>query len=176
MADQVFNAKNARVRVFTFKDGLLSKIAHDLEIDVERFSISVALGNGAPRSIDARFDLQSLRVLHALVAGRAVAMSESDKKTIRANIDKDVLQTSRFPEAVFRANEVTEEAGGHRVMGQLTLHGETRNLVARVQRMESRHQCEIDVFQPEFGIKPYSAMLGALRVQPRIRVRVETLG
>lgn len=174
MSEQVFDASNSKVRVFTYKDGLLSKIAHDLEIDVQRFSIRVDLDGDAVQNISARFETGSLTVLHAVTRNGPQAVSEGDKQTIRRNIEKDVLESVRFPEAVFVSRNVTERADNFQISGTLTLHGQARDVDVRVARLGARLRAEVDLHQPNWGIKPYSAMMGTLRVQPRVRVVVET--
>jgi hypothetical protein len=60
-----FNESQAECLVFTFKDGLLSKIAHDLKVQVTRLVVDVT-----PVAVRAEFDLQSLRVVVAMKDGQ----------------------------------------------------------------------------------------------------------
>ena len=57
---------NGQFYVFTFKEGLLSSIAHDLRLSLPQFEISF---NGA--DVDATFNLKSLAVDGA-VANREI--------------------------------------------------------------------------------------------------------
>ena len=54
------------------------------------------------------------------------------------------------------------------VVGKLTLHGQSQEI--RGKRTGNSAEFRID--QRAFGIKPYSAMLGALKVKPEVTVRV----
>ncbi|MEZ4248058.1 MAG: hypothetical protein R3B99_07445 [Polyangiales bacterium] len=54
-----FDATRAECSVFTYKDGLLSKIAHDLRVKVERFEVKV---DGAERNGSDLRRGKSLRV------------------------------------------------------------------------------------------------------------------
>jgi hypothetical protein len=168
-----FTQDDAECRVFTFKEGLLSPIAHDLEIAVERFSIE-----WDESKLEARFDPSSLRVLHARKEGRAdsSALSDKDKRKIEANIQGDVLEVKRHPaEIVFAAAPVplAGGAGGEgAVRGELQLHGRARTIEARVRRDGERWIGEATLHQPDFGITPYSAMMGALRVKADVEIRV----
>ncbi len=56
------------------------------------------------------------------------------------------------------------------VDGALTLCGVTRPLVVTLRREAGRLVCEATVQQPAWGITPFRAMLGALRVQADVRV------
>lgn len=163
-----FDATTAECRVFTFKEGALSAIAHDLELAVGTASIEV----GDDLAIEARIGLAGLRVLHAVKDGHATtALSDSDKRKIERTMADDVLDTRRHGEAVFRGK--AEPAGAsYRVSGELTLHGKTRPLTVTGQARDGRHVFEVSLHQPDFGIKPYSAMLGTLKVKADVKVRI----
>lgn len=163
-----FDATTAECRVFTFKEGALSAIAHDLELAVGTASIEV----GDDLAIEARIGLAGLRVLHAVKDGHATtALSDSDRRKIERTMADDVLDTRRHGEAVFRGK--AEPAGAsYRVSGELTLHGKTRPLTVTGQARDGRHVFEVSLHQPDFGIKPYSAMLGTLKVKADVKVRI----
>jgi len=155
--------------VFTFKEGVLSALAHDLEIVVGTFAIDVA----DDLAVDARFQAASLSVAHAIKDGRASdALGASDKKKIEKTIATEVLDDRRFPEIRFVAPAPERSGGGFIYRGQLTLHGKTRPLEVRARAEGGMHVAEVVLHQPDFGIKPYSAMLGTLKIKPDIRVRV----
>jgi polyisoprenoid-binding protein YceI len=166
-----FDAQAAECLVFTHKEGLLSAIAHDLRIAVTRFTIDV---DEDQRSIKARFDAASLRVLSAMRDGQPAPelLSEADHRKIEQNIQKDVLDAAKYPEVVFASTEVRPVEDGFAIVGQLTLHGRTRELRFTTQATGDRQVAEIRLHQPDYGIKPYSAMLGTLRVQADVTVRV----
>ena len=172
-----FHQDNADVLVFTFKEGLLSAIAHDLEIRVTKFAIHV---DEATKAIDATFDARSLKVMGAMKDGaRATgALSDSDKQKIEANIADDVLHAKKHPEIRFTSTSVEEDPSGtgYRVRGRLALAGQTHE-IAFVSRTDGEGQvAEIKLDQPTWGIKPYSAMLGTLKIKPEIIVRVALPG
>ncbi len=164
-----FDASSASCHVLTFKEGVLSALAHDLEIVVKRFTIELA----DDLAIDARFDAGSLTVAHAMKEGRpSDALGDGDKRKIEKTIATDVLDTRRFPEIRFVAPAPTAAGDGFAYRGQLTLHGKTRAVEARSQVSGAHQVAELVLHQPDFGIKPYSAMLGTLKIQPDIRVRI----
>jgi polyisoprenoid-binding protein YceI len=61
---------------------------------------------------------------------------------------------------------------GYDVEGTLTLTGVSRPVTVEVRRDGERLVAEVLVHQPAFGIRPYSAMLGALKVKADVLVRV----
>src|SRR5215472_5047976 len=164
-----FDETSGECLVFTYKEGLLSAIAHDLEVRVTRFVIEV---DEVGRAVDARFAADSLRVVRALREGQETALRPGDSDQIEENIRRDVLEPDRHPDIRFRSSRVEERSGGYVVTGTLEIRGTTRPLELRVDREGDRWVSEVRLHQPDFGIKPYSAMLGALRVKADVLVRV----
>jgi polyisoprenoid-binding protein YceI len=165
------DASTAECLVFTFKEGLLSKIAHDLKIQVSRFTVTI---DDATQAITAELDARSLRVLGAVKDGRddAHALSEGDKAKIAGQIVDDVLHASEYPAVRFASTAVTARAdGGYDVTGNLTLHGVTRLVSTRTQLENGRQVAELVIHQPDYGIKPFKALMGTLKVQADVRVR-----
>lgn len=164
-----FDATQAECRVFTFKEGLLSAVAHDLELEVRSFEVEVD-----ERGIRARFDPSSIQVVDAVVDGRRSpgTLSDKDKAKIHSNIVSDVLSVKRHPDVRFESTEVTEKDSGWTVRGRLELAGRTKELVIDARREGDHAVAEVVLHQPDFGIKPFTAMLGTLKIKPDVRVRI----
>jgi polyisoprenoid-binding protein YceI len=167
----IITEREGEVRIFTEKDGLLSAVAHDLEIAVERFRIE---WDDARSKLTATFDPKSLRVLHAIVRGAPSpsSLSSKDVRKIEENIQRDVLETARHPDVTFESTSIEADGDAQRVRGTLTLHGRKKPLDARFTRDGDRHVTELTFDQRDFGITPYSAMMGTLRIKPEVRVRI----
>ena len=58
------------------------------------------------------------------------------------------------------------------MQGELTLHGVTKPLAARTRLVDGRQQLELTLHQPDYGITPYRAMLGTLKIKPDVTVRI----
>lgn len=166
-----FDPNSAECSVYTFKDGLLSSVAHDLKIKVTRFSLKVE-----PGAVEGRWDARSLVVEVAMREGREApgVLGQRDMDKIAKNIREDVLSSDRHPEIVFRSDSVSVAAAGDRatIKGTLTLAGRSKALTCEARREGGRWLSEVVLHQPDFGVKPYSAMLGALKIKPDVRVRV----
>ncbi len=156
--------------VLTFKDGVLSAIAHDLKISVDRGSLTFE-EEGDPR-VEATFDPQSLRVVCARKDGRDMpsALGPGDRKKIEANIQKDVLHTKKHGEIRFVSRSISRDGDRATLTGDLTLHGRTQPLTVTARKEGDAWITEVPLHQPDFGITPYSAMLGTLKIQPTVRV------
>lgn len=166
-----YEAQSGDCVVLTFKEGVLSAVAHDLELRVGSFTIDV---DDTSHAIDARFDLRSLRVVCAMKDGRESpsTLSDKDMREIERNMEKDVLDTRRWPEARFVSKTVRADGEAWVIGGDLTLCGKSRGVEPRATRTGDRLEARVRLHQPDFGIKPYKAMLGALRVQADVEVRV----
>lgn len=167
-----YDASNAECRVFTFKEGALSALAHDLEIEVGRFTIEVTGEGPDALAVDARFEAGSLKVLHAIKDGRPNEMSAGDKHKIESNMKDDVLDVRRYPEIRFRAARVVRGGDGYVVAGELSLHGKSRPVEVKSHLSGGKQVAEITLHQPDFGIKPFSAMLGTLKIKPDLKIRI----
>jgi len=166
-----FDATTAECFVFTFKEGLLALVAHDLQIRVTELSIEI---DDETRAIDARFAPDSLRVVGAIRNGQLVrdALSAGDRNEIESNIVQYVLQSAQFPEIRFVSSAVTEKRGSFAIKGTLTLHGRERRIKVTAQRHEKMYTAECTLHQPDFGITPYRALLGTLRISPEVKIQV----
>ena len=166
-----YDAYNSECLIFSFKDGLLARLAHDLKLQVERFSIEV---DETTRQIKATFDPSSIQVVCAMVDGRddPSTLSKGDKKKIYDNATKDVLRTRKYPEVRFDSTNVVERGEGFAIEGTLQMHGKSRNIQTSVRPDGDRWVTELELHQPDFGIKPFTAALGALKVKPDVLVRV----
>ncbi len=159
--------------MFTRAEGLLSAFAHDLKIRVETFSLAVDDVTGA---VFAELDAASLRVVCAMRGDEEAPelLGANDLETIAATI-RDVLEVARHPTIRFHSSTPPEPDASHaglRIAGRLELHGTVRDVAIHASRQGGRYVGETTLHKPDFGIRPYSAMLGALRVAPDVRVRV----
>lgn len=166
-----YDAYNSQCLIFSFKDGLLARLAHDLKLQVERFSIEV---DETTHQIKATFDPSSIQVVCAQVDGRddPSTLSKGDKRKIYDNATKDVLHTRKHPEVRFDSTNVVERGEGFAVEGTLQMHGKSRSIQTSVRPDGDRWVTELKLHQPDFGIKPFTAALGALKVKPDVLVRV----
>lgn len=157
-----YDASQVEVFVYTYKEGALWALAHDLKLQVTRCELMLD-----ESKVTATFDASSLRV-------SCPRKDERDNPgglprlvfpEIEKNVVKDVLEAAKFPQVRFESTSVTE----HEVVGQLTLHGVTRELRC-TRKPDGTVEARLD--QRHFGIKLYSAMFGALKVKAEVVVTV----
>lgn len=116
----------------------------------------------------------SLRVVAAMRGGKEdpAALSDRDRQDIEGNVAREVLEAHRFPEASFVSTEVLRG----RIRGTLSLHGCDQAGEFPFEEISGRCIARIDLDVRRFGIRPYTAMLGALRVAPIVHIVVSTPG
>lgn len=166
------DAKTAECLLFTEKAGLLASAAHDLKLLVERFELELS---PAPLEVRARFDAASVRVVCARQQGRDApgVLSPKDRAEIEATVARTVLEAQRYPSIEFRSTSIAlHESGGFRVEGVLSLHGREQPIAMLARRHGELAIADGRLHQPDFGIAPYSAMLGALKIKPDVAFRV----
>ena len=168
MSQQNFGPDNASLTIRTGRTGGAAKAGHDLVIEVE--SWQAALDPEAQPALTLTADSRSLRVLEG--TGGIKSLTESDKADIRKTIDKEVLKGTPIE---FRSSKVEEAPGGLNVHGELSLCGRQALVVFDLTvGDDGRVTGSADVAQTAFGIKPYSALFGALKVADEVRVEIDS--
>jgi polyisoprenoid-binding protein YceI len=106
--------------------------------------------------------------------GGVKPLSDRDRREIAVTTRK-VLGTDQHPEAVFAADSFRPAAdGGGEITGAFTLRGRERPLRLQVKQTGAdRYYAETQIVQSDYGIKPYTAFLGALRVRDAVDVTVD---
>lgn len=108
-------------------------------------------------------------------------ISEGDRKKTRENmLKKDQIWVDKHPTISFRSTSVSSsEENTLDVQGELTLRGATRAVQLPmelvVEQKGTRIKGRLVVTHAEFGFKPYSAPLGALRNKENITFVIDVL-
>jgi polyisoprenoid-binding protein YceI len=157
----------ADIEVYTFREGLLSSVGHDLKLRAT--GVRFEVDESAP-AVRVWVDPSSLRVVCAMREGREAPglLSEADKADIERHVRRDVLEAERHPDIRFDSTLIQ----GKQVTGLLTLHGVTRELRFNWWEEEGARVAELRLDQREWGIRPYRALMGALKLQPEVRIRI----
>jgi hypothetical protein len=156
------------ILIDTFREGMLAVVGHDLRIEAQRFELRAVGGN-----LTAKVDLRALRVLGSIVKGRleSGAPGPSERAEIEQRIHNDILDTARTPEASLTAT-VQADGAGFIITGTLALCGRAQPLRARVIRAADALETSVELAPSHYGIKPFRALGGALRVADKVIVRV----
>jgi polyisoprenoid-binding protein YceI len=163
---------NATLSVRTERAGAAAKAGHDLVLHVTSWEATLVVGEDmAETSIELAADAASLRVVEA--TGGMQPLGDEDLANIHQTIDDEVL---RRQDIRFRSTRVQAEPDGSsiRAEGDLTLAGETRPIAFDLEiGDDGALSATAVVTQTAWGMKPYSALFGALKVKDDVEVVLE---
>jgi YceI-like domain len=151
--------------VRTERRGTVAKAGHDLLIHVTRWS--AALDLDAP-SLTLDADPTSLRVREG--TGGMMALDDGDLANIETTINDEVLLRRDIS---FRSTQVDVAGETVSVQGDLTLFGSTRPITFDLALAGGRISGTAVVKQTDFGMKPYTALFGALKVADEVTVQID---
>jgi polyisoprenoid-binding protein YceI len=165
------------LRLKTSRTGLGRKAGHDLTIEVTRWSGDVVADASDPGRSSVTFtaDVDSLEVLEGV--GGLKALTDADRADIKQTIRDKILRPAEHPSITFTSTGVAGSPESFTVTGDLTIMGTTRpiTLEARMDG-DGRVRGAGTVVQSTWGIKPYSALAGALRLADEVRVEFDLAG
>jgi YceI-like domain len=160
-----FGPENATLTVRTKRQGAASKAGHDLLIEVTSWSATLDEG-----SIALTADPASLRVLEG--TGGMMTLGDDDKAGIAQTIDEEVLKGTPIE---FRSSAVELDAAGSpgKVSGELELAGRRRPIDFELTSADGRITGTATLKQTDWGMKPYSALFGTLKVADEVVVEID---
>lgn len=157
--------------VRTRKGGAASKAGHNLLIEVTDWTATLEVGDadGTPR-VELTADPRSLRVREG--SGGISALDEGDKTGIEKTIDEEVLRGGAI---TFRSTAVGGGGGSERlaVTGEVSVGGHGQPVSFELSCDGARLTGSASVTQSGFGIKPYSALFGTLKVLDELTVEID---
>jgi polyisoprenoid-binding protein YceI len=167
-------AAESSLTVFVGKAGLLSALGHDHIIAAKSFGgrAMVPASDLGQGSLEFEVEAKSL-----VVADQGI--SDKERNEIQEAMHAVVLETSRFPKIGFRSVSIANlkpsgEGQSFTLNGDLTLHGVTRRVavpvIVTITSERLRATGEITIKQTDFGIKPYSAGLGSVKVKDAVKL------
>jgi polyisoprenoid-binding protein YceI len=158
---------NATLRVKTGRSGAAAKAGHDLVIEVTSWEATLDVGDAPSMQLSA--DPTSLKVIEG--KGGMQALDDDGKADILKSIDKDVLKKQAIE---FRSTSVAQSNGGLAVKGDLELVGKTAPVEFQLTVGDDGVlNGSATVTQSTWGMKPYSALFGALKVNDAVEVLVD---
>jgi polyisoprenoid-binding protein YceI len=165
------STESGRIVLRTFRDGLAATAGHDLIIDLLSWSGELTVDNDkVPEALEARIDLTAFSVREG--TGGIKPLTDRDRREIAATARR-LLSTDQHPEAVFTATRFEASGESGVIEGNLSLRGVSRPLRLQVSQTGSgRYKITGTVVQSAYGIKPYTAFFGALKVRDTVGIEV----
>jgi len=157
--------------VRTVRGGAAAKAGHDLLIHVISWSATLVLDEDpAACGLELAADATSLRVIEG--TGGAFELGDDEIANIQQTIDDEVLIKQQIS---FRSTRVTDASDGRlAVEGELKIVGKTHPIAFELAvGNDGTLSGSATVTQTEWGMKPYSALFGALKVADDVEVAAE---
>lgn len=165
------SSEHGRLSVHTERGGAAAKAGHDLHMEVTSWEGTLQLTDDPhSSSVHLTADAGSLRVVDG--TGGMVKLGEDDKSDIKQTIDEEILKATTI---AFDSTSVRPGADGqgYEVDGELELLGR-RAPVSFALVLDGEHLTgRATVKQTDWGIKPYSALFGTLKVADEVDVAVD---
>lgn len=177
--------EDSELRVLVFADGALARLGHPHVIGGGVISGSIWLAEDFHRSsLELSIDVPAMRVddpewrraegFDPHMDGDAIAGTGDNMRS------PDVLDAERYPQIVIRSVAVSGPQWQPDVTVEITLRGQTRVLTVPVALDIADGTItatgRFRLLQTEFGIEPFSALGGRLRVADEMLVRFRVLG
>jgi polyisoprenoid-binding protein YceI len=162
----VLGPETATLIVRTGKAGAAAKAGHNLTIEVTAWEATLKLGPAS--SIRLTADGGSLKVREG--HGGMIPLGQEETRSIERSIDEDVLKRGAI---AFASTAITPDAaaGGLAVTGELELNGKRRPISFAIAiGTDGALSGSAIVKQSDWGIKPYSALFGTLKVVDEVEV------
>jgi len=169
-----FSPPNGQLMLKVFREGMAARMGHDLVFEVRRWSAKLVVDPEelSRSTLEATAEISSFDIVEA--TGGAKALGRGDKADIKKNIEEKILDTRRFPAISFNSTavEMIDERQA-RIAGELTIAGTARPATMDLKLNDGRARGTMTVIQSQWGIKPFSAMMGALKVRDAVEVILE---
>ena len=158
-------ASDGELSIRTGVAGRAARMGHRLTIAVTRWQATVQWSGADPVAVEFTVDTDSLEVLRG--EGGVKGLSGPEKAVVRSNALKS-LQANRFPEIVFAADVIDKTDDGYRLTGRLRVRDKAQEHVIDLRTEDLgdswRLSAESQVRQSDYGIKPYSLLMGSVQV------------
>jgi hypothetical protein len=157
--------------IITRREGMLSAVGHDLRLRPTQITCSV---DHSHCRVDVRIVAASMGVVCALDGDREDygALSDSDRRKITEALHNDILNIRKFPEICCSLTWEPQTSTHLQLTGSLTLHGVTRPVSLSCALTNEQWQGQLFIDHTLFGIKPFTAFFGALKVRREVLVQV----
>lgn len=159
---------DGRLLIRTGRSGLGRRAGHDLTIEATRWTAAAEVREPLDASsVEVTVDVDALEVREG--AGGVKPLTGEDRAEIEKNLRK-VLDVRRYPHITFVSTRI---AGDEEIEGDLTIMGRVKPVRIRAALDGDRVRGGVTVTQSRWGIKPYSAFFGALRLADDVEIEFD---
>lgn len=149
--------------------GRAARMGHRLTIAMTRWRATVNWADCRPVRAELAVETDSFEVLRG--DGGVKGLSAAEKALVRSNALKS-LSANRFRQIRYAADTIEETNDGYRLTGALQIRGHSRGHVIDVHTQDIedswRMSVESTIRQSDYGIKPYSLLMGSVQVADEV--------
>ena len=161
-----FGPDNGTLTVRTGKAGAASKAGHNLRLEVTSWSATLELGDQPSLRLSA--DSRSFRVIEG--SGGVMPLGDEEKAAIPQTIDEEVLKGAPIE---FQSTRVEVNGSRADVDGELDIFGSRRPVTFALELADGHVRGAARINQSDWGVKPYSALFGTLKVADEVDIEVD---
>lgn len=152
------------------RDGMAKKMGHDLTLEVGDWSADVTVDDDPANSeLTLTAKPASMKVVEA--RGGAKPLSDNDKTDIKKNIDTKILSGGQA--ITFKSKSVSLSGNKANVSGDLTIQGKSQPAQVQLTLTDTRVTGRTSLTQSKFGITPFKALGGMLKVKDNVEIEFE---
>ena len=165
------DASDGELLIRTGVKGRAARMGHRLTIVMTRWQATVSWAGAEPVAAELAVETDSFDVLRG--EGGVKGLSGPEKTLVRSNALKS-LDAGRFPEIRFTTETIDKTDDGYRLTGKLHIRGKSRQHVIDLRTEDLgdswRMSAESGVRQTDYGVKPYSLLMGSVQVADDVTV------
>jgi len=161
-AETPIDVEHSTIRIHVGKAGLLSSAGHEHWV-----AAPVADGTlqETPPHITFRVEAVKMKV------EEDKSLSAEKQAEVQRTMQTQVLESDKYPEITFRSTSIRETGGNTwEVLGDLTLHGQTRPVTAKVEKQQGSYVGRCQLKQTDFGIRPVRVAGGTVKVKDQLDI------
>jgi len=163
---KAIDSSSSAITIRVFKSGLFSFLAHDHEIAAK--GVEGLAEAGESPSVTFRIPANQLTVIDT-------ELSAKDRAEVQQTMEGEkVLNIHQYPLISFQSTACTWKGEARLLIsGDLTLHGQTRNISFTVVKNADRYRGKTKLRQSDFEIKPIKIAGGAVSVKDEIEIEFD---
>ncbi len=169
-------ADQSRFTVQAFAGGLLSALGHNPTFAIRKFTGKLEFDPeaAAKESFELTAAADSLELTDTI--------KPADRQEIETVMHRDVLETARYPEIVYRSTEITADRVSDnwfrlRIQGDLAMHGITKrhplDCQLRISPERARLSGDTLLRMSDFRLKKISALAGTITLKEELKFSFE---
>lgn len=171
-----YDQDSAVLQVRTGVAGRSARLGHRLTLRAGAWKAVATVEDGVPTGLTVTVEAESLDVVSG--EGGLTPLSAPERVVARSNAHKS-LKVAKFPTIDFRSTSIEPTADGFSVRGELTICGTSAPCHFALTYDDGDPApgltAVVPVRQTDFGIKPFSLMMGTLQVADEVTVEAHAI-